>query len=88
MATTTEPRFRTIGNLSPAAVRVALPDGWDARILPAECNGDSVRPAEWEGRHVRGSRVTARSAEALLAKLWAVEARRVSSGQEFFTDEE
>lgn len=80
--------YRCVSEMTASSVRIALPDGWDARQLPARCDGESVQAGGWEAISQGGSRVRAGTPEALLARVWATEARAVDpQGQGFDTTE-
>lgn len=75
--------WRTVSEMTESSVRVALPDGWDARRLPVKCDDGQVSPSSWEAVSRNGSRVFADSAERLLAKLWSKAAKGVEGGGDF-----
>lgn len=72
-------KYRAVAYLTAAAVRVALPDGWDARETPARCCDGEVEPGGWVATSARNERVEAATAARLLALVWAAEARRVDA---------
>lgn len=74
-------KFRRVSTLAPTAVRLALPDGWDAKYSPPGPSAGAKVKGVWEAWSSAGTRLTAETAEALLAAVWDRESRIVRAAQ-------
>jgi hypothetical protein len=65
-------RYRAVASMTVWSVRVALPDGWNARLA------DPLGPSpQWQAWHRSGNRQESRTPEGLLARVWDEERKRV-----------